>query len=209
MKKNAMRFLQLRKHLAWIGLALLCCCIATVLPAQQNKTDSNLLYWAKDRRLTFEDFEAFHTTKDTIFIRVAKGAGIHRLGVLLSAIDVQVKTIRGKTTFTIRAVMDKSGSWIRSDGDTVSLKHEQGHFDICEIYARVLRRQIRKATSLARSKAIYEEVLAAESAEHAAFDRENTFEQGGVTKAWGLKIAQRLWTLKGFSNPVVVLAIDK
>lgn len=191
------------------GLLMLCMFLSTMLLAQTNKSNAGLLYWAKDRRLTLDDFQATRSTGDTIFIRLGKGADPHRLGVILTAIDVQVRTEPSRTLFTIRAVMDKKSSWIRGEGDTVSLQHEQGHFDICEIYTRIMRRELRKATTQAQSKVIYEKVLAAESAEQDAFDRENTFEQGGITQAWKDRIARRLRQLESFSNPVVRMAGGK
>lgn len=185
-------------------LALLCTCFSTLLFAQ-SKGDDGLLYWAQERRLTLNDFRGTRKIPDTIYIGSKRSTDPHRLGVILTAIDVQVKSDRNRTLFTVRAVMDKHRSWILNTGDRVSLKHEQGHFDICEMYTRVMRRELRKATSIDRSKVIYEEVLAAESAEHDAFDRENTFEKGGITKAWADKIARRLKQLQPFSDPTIIL----
>lgn len=201
--------MQLTRWYKSIVLVLLCAGSAATSFAQQDKAAGNLLYWSANRRLTLEDFQAIRNTGDTIFIRWGKGSDPHRLGVILTAIDVQVKQEQGRTRFTIRAVMDRNRSWIANEGDTVSLKHEQGHFDICEIYTRIMRRELRKAGSLAASKAIYEEVLAAESAEQDAFDRENTAEGGGITNKWKSKIAQQLKQLQPFSNPTFILAFDR
>ncbi len=199
---------QLRNKGVCLLLALLCS-TATTLLAQKGAGDSSLLYWSKDRRLTLLDFEAPRKVPDTIFIRQQAQENVHRLGVIATAIDVHVKTERGRTTFTIKAVMDKKRSWIAGAGDSISLKHEQGHFDICELYTRIMRRELRKAATLEQSKSIYEKVLAEESAEQDAFDRENTFEAGGVTQRWAEKISRGLAALAAYSNPVVVLTFGK
>lgn len=188
-------------------LLMWCMGASFLLFAQQKKAAVDLLYWKKGSSLSLTDFRAAYKP-DTSSKKLNSGT-THRLGVIATAIDVHVKTERGRTTFTIRAVMNRNRSWIRNSGDTVSLKHEQGHFDICEIYTRIMRRELRKAKSIAQSRAIYESILKAETAEHDAFDKVNTFENGGIDKAWADKIARRLKELEGYANPVVVLPFDK
>jgi hypothetical protein len=105
--------------------------------------------------------------------------------------------------------MKKASSWIREYGDTITLKHEQGHFDLCEVYARILRRDIRRATSLSKAEAVYKSVSAAEEAEQDRYDKENTFRSGGIMPLWREKIALRLKELEAYKNPVVELTIRK
>ncbi|OLY90745.1 hypothetical protein BUE76_01650 [Cnuella takakiae] len=178
------------------------------LRAQQSG-EAKLLYWSPERRLSFDDFGGRRKTGDTIFIYRNAKPDVHRLGTISTAIDVHVKKERKRTTFTIRAVMNANASWIRAEGDSITLRHEQGHFDITEIYTRVMRREMRKARSHKDSETIYEAVLAAESAEHAQYDAANTFENGGITRAWSDQIARRLKALAPYNNPKLVHAWDK
>ena len=89
------------------------------------------------------------------------------------------------------------------------MNHEQGHFDICELYARVLRRDIRKAKSLAEAKDIYEKTIASEESEQDNYDEENTYGSGGITLEWKNKIAGNLKQLDLYKQIVVTLPIDR
>lgn len=192
----------------WMGLALLSLVCSGGLQAQQRR-EAKLLYWSPGRRLSFDDFGGRRKTGDTIFIYRNSKPDVHRLGTIATAIDVHVKKEPERTTFTIRAVMNANGSWIRAEGDSITLRHEQGHFDITEIYTRVMRREMRKARSHKDSETIYEAVLAAESAEHARYDAVNTFKEGGITPEWTAQIEQRLKDLASYTNPVVVRPFDR
>ncbi|SHE44411.1 hypothetical protein SAMN05444008_101418 [Cnuella takakiae] len=192
----------------WMGMVVLSMVCSGGLRAQQSG-EAKLLYWSPERRLSFDDFGGRRKTGDTIFIYRNAKPDVHRLGTISTAIDVHVKKERKRTTFTIRAVMNANASWIRAEGDSITLRHEQGHFDITEIYTRVMRREMRKARSHKDSETIYEAVLAAESAEHAQYDAANTFENGGITRAWSDQIARRLKALAPYNNPKLVHAWDK
>ena len=180
----------------------------TILPAQTNE-DDDILYWTKSQRLSFADFTGSPTREDTILREASAKTLTHKLGSITKSIDVQYKTERGKTVFTIQAGMKKSLSWIKNPDDSVSLRHEQGHFDICEIHTRMLRRDIQKAGSLAEARELFDKATAAEEQEHNHYDRENTFQLGGITKEWSEKIRSRLAQLEAYSQPRVTLLIEK
>jgi hypothetical protein len=179
-----------------------------VLPAQTSE-DDDILYWTKSQRLAFADFQGRPRREDTALQEASAKMLTHKLGSITKSIDVQYKTGPGKTVFTIQAGMKKGLSWIKNPGDTLSLKHEQGHFDICEIYTRMFRRDIQKAKSLAEAKELFDKATAAEEQEHDRYDRENTFQLGGITKEWSEKIRSRLAQLEAYNQPTVVIAIDK
>ena len=180
----------------------------TILQAQTNEED-DILYWTKSQRLTFVDFQGKPGPGDTALREASAKTITHKRGSITKSIDVQYKTERGKTVFTIQAGMKKSLSWIKNPGDSISLRHEQGHFDICEIYTRMFRRDIQKAKSLAEARELFDKATAAEEQEHSHYDRENTFQLGGITKEWSEKIRNRLAQLEAYSQPRVTLLIDK
>lgn len=180
----------------------------TILQAQTNEED-DILYWTKSQRLTFTDFQGKPGPGDTALREASAKTITHKLGSITKSIDVQYKTERGKTVFTIQAGMKKSLSWIKNPGDSISLRHEQGHFDICEIHTRMFRRDIQKAGSLAEARELFDKATAAEEQEHSHYDRENTFQLGGITKEWSERIRNRLAQLEAYSQPRVTLLIDK
>jgi hypothetical protein len=171
--------------------------------------DGGILFWNKNFRLGFDNFKAVPTVNDTSMIRTGKIYSAHRLGVISKSIDVKLINKGGKTTFTIYAGMNQNQSWIRNTGDTVTLKHEQGHFDICEIYARMLRKEIKNAKSLTEAKEIFDKISDDENIEQDAFDNENSFQLGGVTAKWQKFIKEKLIALDAYQNPIIILPIYK
>lgn len=192
-----------------IQLIIICLCILCRLHAQVQDHNDNILYWSQDHRLTFDDFKGKPSHEDTTLRKASPDMLTHKLGAIIKSIDVKFLSERGKTTFTIRAAMKENLSWIKDHDDTIELKHEQGHFDICEIYARILRHDIKNAKSLSEAKEIYEQTAINEEAEQDNFDKENTYQAGGITTEWNEKIARRLEELDAYKNPVVILSIGK
>lgn len=177
--------------------------------ANTRSNDDDILYWRKDQLLTFADFQGKPSQQDTSLREVSAGLLTHTLGAIIKSIDVQVITQKGKTTYTIFAGMKKNLSWLKNGADSLSLKHEQGHFDICEIYARRLRSDIRHAKTLQESKDMFDRLTNEEEAEQDRFDLENTIEFGGITPFWKKQIKEHLTALDAYQEPIVVVLIDK
>jgi len=191
-----------------LTITILCVCFLNTVSAQVIQ-DSDVLFWTKDHRLTFADFQGKPAKEDTALHGAPGNILTHKLGSITKSIDVRVMPERGKTMFTIRAGIKKKLSWIKNDGDTLSLKHEQGHFDICEIYARILRRDIREAKSLSQAKEMFNRVSSEEEMEQDNYDKENKFPAGGITTEWKQKISNHLKELEQYISPGVTLMIDK
>lgn len=174
-----------------------------------TRQDDDTIYWASNHRLTFADFKGNSFNKDSGLQDSNSVSTTHRLGTISKSIDVKLNTKAGKTTFKIYAGMKRNLSWIKFENDTITLKHEQGHFDICEIYARILRSKIKNATSLATAKKLFETISDEEDIEHNKYDGENTFQSGGITPYWKDKITRRLKSLEPHQNPVVSIAVAR
>ncbi len=192
-----------------LQLVLFCLCIFIKLNSQTAANNSDILYWSQNHPLAFENFKGKPTQSDTTLREASPKMLTHKLGAIIKSIDVHLLTEHNKTTFTIQAGMEQSLSWIKDDGDTAELKHEQGHFDICEIYARILRRDIKNAKTLSEAKEIYEKTTADEEAEQDNYDKENTYQAGGIIDVWKEKISNRLKELEAYKDPIVTLFIDK
>lgn len=176
--------------------------IAFTIPNSDNK-----LYWTKNKRLSFSDFLGIPDKQDALNEFTKNNT--HTFGTITKSIDISYQTQKGKTVFTVYAGMDKKLSWIRNDGDTITLKHEQAHFDICEIYARKLRRDLKKVKSLSEAKELYNNASADEDAEQNNFDKENTFISGGLTLQWEEKIKMSLDSLELHNKPIVIIPVYK
>lgn len=176
---------------------------------QKDFDAKDIITWRSNRPLQFTDFKGkppyseLITENDSTIVLVDKIAGISK------SISVDLETNRSGTRFTINAEMLTTSSWFKKAGDSLALKHEQAHFDIAEIHARMLRKEIRAATSIAKAKSVYDNVLKRESAMQKAFDRDNTYLLGGVTREWQIKISDQLKALSAFTNPVVFVPVTQ
>src|SRR5436309_615678 len=86
-------------------------------------TADDFIFWNAEHPLKKEDFKGKSS---------AQG---HSYGSTYSAILLHTKEENEKIDFVIEAVFIPSRSWLKTDSE-YGLKHEQGHFDITEIYAR-------------------------------------------------------------------------
>jgi len=163
---------------------------------------SDKIAWDVNYRLTFDDFRG-RGGSDTLLFK--NDMEFKELGKITKAIIVNTKADSKRAEFTINAVMDRSKSWIRYANDTACLKHEQGHFDICEIYARLLRKKILEAKSLSDAKEMYYQVVKDEETEQKLYDRDNSGLPEGINSYWEEKIISRLEELAEYDNPQVTV----
>jgi hypothetical protein len=109
-----------------------------IIPIKDSKLynevyiDNDSIKWSPDYKLTFNDFQAKEPDKE--LSKQALKYGIHA-GNVFVGISFDVKTEGNKAIIDAFAYIIKSKSWLKSADEKV-LKHEQGHFDIAEIYAR-------------------------------------------------------------------------
>ncbi len=97
-----------------------------------GKAQDNIT-WEESYRLKTEDF--LQPVPGDVDIRIQ--------GLTNAIIDVNYKQEGTAVRVTVDCFFRKSQSWIRPTADQVyTLKHEQGHFDIAEIYARKVRKKL-------------------------------------------------------------------
>jgi hypothetical protein len=94
-----------------------------------NSFDENIIEWSYNRKLTVEDFQASVDSNS-----LAAAETNYRINFSYDRADDTVK-------FDITTKFVKNGSWMRVRTDEI-LSHEQGHFDIAEIYTRKIRKAI-------------------------------------------------------------------
>lgn len=93
--------------------------------------NDHLIEWKQTARLTWDDF---------------KGAPDYESeNVALTSTSIQLEYGFDKSSleFSVKCRFDKTKSWVKIQNDDV-LEHEQLHFDIAELFARKLRRQLRE-----------------------------------------------------------------
>jgi len=96
---------------------------------RSNAQRDSILKWTPDRRLTYNDFlgqrptpEMSHDDFDT-------------LAVIDCSINYNIGIKNGKLIIHAYAFVNPHKSWM-DEKNVFVLKHEQGHFDIAEIFAR-------------------------------------------------------------------------
>lgn len=162
-------------------------CNTTVAQQQQQPkyTSDDTLHWSKDRQLTWDDFQG---VEDTFFVGVAATSSD-----FFSRIYYTSDTTFG---FVISTIFFKKYSWVKEEGRTFyALNHEQGHFNIAEIYARKLRRALKnyrlnKATVIEDVKNISDSIKKEKNRIQELYDRETKYSTNkGKQKEWDKKIA--------------------
>jgi hypothetical protein len=111
--------------------------IALVFSVSTGKiTGDSVIKWSENYRLQYSDFmgedKAAHTNSQVLF---DTSAAMHY------SIRWKVKLDSGKNRISAFAVFYPKISWMSQKGPFV-LKHEQGHFDIAEIYAKKFEQEV-------------------------------------------------------------------
>jgi hypothetical protein len=92
------------------------------------------LYWSPDRKLDSADFQGPRDFSDTVFTH-------DRQGQSCLSFSYQWKLVAQQLKITAFAIFKKKCSWL-DEKTPAALKHEQGHFDIQEIYAKKLEKMV-------------------------------------------------------------------
>src|SRR5690349_706212 len=96
----------------------------TVVAAPATETE-DFISWSGDRLLTWEDFKCEPKT------------GTDAVASTSTSLGIAYQLVDGKLTYDVTCNFSKVKSWGSMKTDYI-LAHEQGHFDITEIYARKL-----------------------------------------------------------------------
>lgn len=85
--------------------------------------------WTRDRKLRWEDFQGLRRSNCGERVAAETSCGI--------SVETSLAPATSKARIYVFNSFDKQQSWVRRDGqcDAV-LRHEQGHWDLCEIYTR-------------------------------------------------------------------------
>ena len=121
---------------------------ANIYYVENVKRFENEIIWSQDRKLTWADFKGKPDQKVYPEAVAVTNSGF--------GFESGINLFKDDNVF-VQAVFYNHGSWVLQEGRTdYVLKHEQIHFDITEIYARMLRKALTDAnvTSNNYSKAL-------------------------------------------------------
>lgn len=150
-----------------------------------SQQDSESIPWSETRKLSWDDFKAAPQRNGDVAALTATNLGF------------SYNVINGKVSFTIECHFEKSRSWGWVKNDWI-LQHEQGHFDIAEIFARKLYKAVseyvfNKASFQKDLDAIYKNVVAEKEQFQLAYDNETDYSRKkNNQEEWLKKIAAEL-----------------
>jgi len=158
-----------------------------------SQLEEDFIKWDENRKLTWEDFKAAPLKMGSTAAMTTTHLGF------------SYNFANGKITYKIDCQFEKNRSWGLVKNDWI-LKHEQGHFDIAEIYARKLNKIIkaytfRAATAQKEVPAIYQKIMNDLSAMQNQYDSDTDFSRDKEQQAaWTEKINRELYKLNEFAG---------
>src|SRR6476659_8430547 len=93
--------------------------------------NGQFIEWSPVKRLTWDDYLA------------KPSSSTDAAAITSTALGVEYHLKNNALTYTITCRFSKTNSWGRHKTDYI-LKHEQGHFDITELFARKLAKELRE-----------------------------------------------------------------
>lgn len=166
----------------------------------QSETE---IEWSSDRKLTWEDF------KGSIPANYGKKGAETSSGISTGKYNWN----ENKAKVKVYAYFSTSESWTRLQGDELALKHEQGHFDITEIYARKLRsivdnKKFKRSSFTKCFHDIYNKNEAEKNAYQLLYDKETNHHINREKQLeWDNKIAEELQALEKYKNTEVTIIL--
>jgi hypothetical protein len=169
--------------------------IVFISPLFAISQDANeeLLNWDTGKRLAWNDYKSRPDARSDAAASTATYLGINY-------------SISGSSfSYKISCSFSKNKSWGRYKTDYI-LSHEQGHFDITEIFARKLNKRIGeykfdRGSYKTDLQKIYQDILDEKEQFQDQYDQETDFSRNKEKQAeWLIKISKMLDDLKNYSN---------
>jgi Bacterial protein of unknown function (DUF922) len=170
---------------------LIVCTVPAGLHAQNVSADN--INWSAARRLTWADYIAPPDPESNAAASTT------------TLLTIDYKISNNSFSYKIQSYFSKSRSWGRHK-DAYILSHEQGHFDIAEIFARKLNKAMSEYVFNGRTyqkelKKIYETVTDEKEDLQNEYDRDTNHSINKVKQAeWLKKIEQMLKEYENFSD---------
>jgi len=155
---------------------------------------AQLIEWSEDRPLTWQDFKGRPDYKT--------GWGGVTFRNILYSYNCEFRDSVYKITFNIKSVFDTQKSWVKRAqmANDYALSHEQGHFDINELFARKMaaafHSTVYSSNYKEEIKAIFDKYWAALNAMEAKYDAETEHSNNATMQyQWQLYISLMLKNL--------------
>jgi len=182
-------------------LAVLLMCFIQVSFGQKKKTQ---IHWNKDRALTWKDFKG----------RAKGSSPFHATtyGILKPGFEPITNT---EYKFTLEVLFDSKKSWVKKGKETDELLiHEQHHFNMFEIYARIFVKRLEESNALSGKKfsdnmnktfqKIFKELIKLQD----KYDKETDHSKNEEKqKEWNIKLENMLKEYQGYAKREIIFEI--
>ncbi|OQP67775.1 DUF922 domain-containing protein [Niastella populi] len=154
---------------------------------------NNLIPWSASRKLSWSDFTGSPDPRST------------NAALTSSNINIEFGYDEEGFQYSIKCSFDKNRSWVRIKNNEV-LAHEQGHFDIAEIYARKLNKLMKAYRFNAKTAGtdinqLYENAMKQHRLVQQQYDQETDYSRNkSKQQEWLKKIEADLKSLELFAN---------
>ena len=163
------------------------------LPLSGLAQNGQFIEWSPVKRLTWDDYLAIPSSSTDA------------AAITSTALGVEYHLKHNALTYTITCRFSKTNSWGRHKTDYI-LQHEQGHFDITELFARKLAKEL-KAYKFNSGKVqedvsrIYKKVMDEKEEYQNKYDKDTDFSRNKDKQVeWLEKIKDELDELDEYAN---------
>ena len=160
-----------------------------------ERIDEYEVVWDVDRKLTWEDFKATPPSISETNASASTNCGFD--------VSAQSNSNRQLIAVTIKNIFYGNKSWVRMDKSDLTklLEHEQAHFDLCEVYARRLRKRVEDSNYKLNIDTAILEVFEAFKQRQLLYDKETNHSRNKEKQAEWIKIiANELQELNAYLN---------
>jgi predicted secreted Zn-dependent protease len=154
---------------------------------------NNQIPWSASRKLTWSDFKGNPDPNSS------------NAALTSSNINIEFGYNEKGFQYSIKCNFDKNRSWVRIKNNDV-LVHEQGHFDIAEIYARQLNKLMKAYRFNAKTASndvnqLYETTMKQHRQTQTQYDQETDYSRNRPKQEqWLKKITDDLKSLEAFAD---------
>lgn len=162
----------------------------------KNTAAQDTIYWSPHYKLKWEDFKG--RPDSTSKYRAIGNSGIR----------YRLSSNEDSFTTKVLCYFIKSKSWTTNTNSSTLLLHEQGHFDIAELFARKLRKafadyQFNYQTFKKDIDQLFELINQERDKMDILYDKETNFSQNKPNQLlWNKKIKTELDKLKKYASPI-------
>lgn len=179
---------------------LLVAILSILLLAFKLDQISDRIEWKEGVRIQWSDFQG----------GASNYSNENQLSATKTEITLRTKVDDSKIEHQVRCFFIKSKSWKKEGVSETLLQHEQLHFDIAELFARKLRKDLSRKTSINDNneiyfKGIYKNVINECIAMQLQYDRETNHSRNRQFQVlWEGAIQEKLQQLSNYNKELVV-----